>query len=78
MWPPSPLRCIVTGSPRRPAPARPSGRRIRRSSAKASLNLLWTLEGALTGLPWQQMAREHRTSLLLALETHEKGGSAFD
>ncbi len=52
--------------------------RVRRSSAKASLNLLWALEGALTGLPWQQVAREHRTSLLLALETHEKGGSAFD
>lgn len=34
----------------------------------ASLNLLWALEGALTGLPWQQVAREHRTSLLLALE----------
>lgn len=52
--------------------------RVRRSSAKASLNLLWALEGALTGLPWQQVAREHRTSLLLALETHERGGAAFD
>jgi DNA transformation protein len=52
--------------------------RVRRRSPKASLNLLWALEGALTGLPWQQVAREHRTSLLLALETHEKGGTAFD
>jgi DNA transformation protein len=37
-------------------------------NAKVSLNLLWALEGALTGLPWQVVAREHRTSLLLALE----------
>ena len=35
---------------------------------RVSLNLLWALEGALSGLPWQQVAREHRTSLLLALE----------
>jgi DNA transformation protein and related proteins len=33
-----------------------------------SLNLLWALESALTGLPWQEVAREHRTSLLLAVE----------
>lgn len=52
--------------------------RVRRSGANASLNLLWALEGALTGLPWQQVAREHRTSLLLALETHERGSAAFD
>ena len=47
--------------------------RVKRSGANASLNLLWALEGALTGLPWQEVAREHRTSLLLALETHERG-----
>lgn len=34
-----------------------------------SLNLLWALEGALTNLPWQTVAREHRTSLLLALDS---------
>ena len=44
---------------------------VRRSQPQASLNLLWALEGALTGLPWQQVAREHRTSLLMALEEHE-------
>ncbi|MEY2872650.1 MAG: hypothetical protein RLZZ373_21 [Pseudomonadota bacterium] len=38
----------------------------------ASLNLLWALEGALTGLPWRVVAREHRTSLLLALEDHQR------
>ena len=34
----------------------------------ASLNLLWALEGALTGEHGQVVAREHRLSLLLALE----------
>ena len=34
----------------------------------ASLNLLWALEGALTGEHWQVVAREHRLSLLLALD----------
>jgi DNA transformation protein len=43
--------------------------RVRRTDPRASLNLLWALEGALTGLPWQTVAREHRTSLLLALES---------
>ena len=46
--------------------------KVRRSGANASLNLLWALEGALTGLPWQVVAKEHRTSLLLALEQHER------
>ena len=40
----------------------------KRSGANVSLNLLWALEGAITGLPWQVVARDHRTSLLLALE----------
>lgn len=44
--------------------------KVKRHDARASLNLLWALEGALTGLPWQTVAREHRTSLLLALEQH--------
>jgi len=43
---------------------------VRALCPKASLNLLWALEGALTNLPWQTVAREHRTSLLLALEEH--------
>ena len=41
---------------------------VRATEANASLNLLWALEGALTGLHWQVVAREHRLSLLLALE----------
>ncbi len=43
--------------------------RVRRSGVRVSLNLLWALEGALCGLPWQTVAQEHRTSLLLALDT---------
>jgi DNA transformation protein len=43
--------------------------RVKASEPNASLNLLWALEGALTGLPWQVVAREHRLSLLLALES---------
>jgi DNA transformation protein len=45
---------------------------VRRSQPQASLNLLWALEGALTGLPWQHVARQHRTSLLMALEEAER------
>lgn len=53
--------------------------RVRRSGARVSLNLLWALEGALTGLPWQTVAREHRTSLLLALDgVRRSGGERSD
>lgn len=44
--------------------------KVRAVNTKASLNLLWALEGALSNEPWQVVAREHRTSLLLALEDH--------
>jgi DNA transformation protein len=46
--------------------------RTKRAASGVSLNLLWGLESALTGLPWQQVAREQRTSLLLALEDYER------
>ena len=42
--------------------------KVKATGANASLNLLWALEGALTGLPWQVVAKENRLSLLLALE----------
>ncbi len=45
--------------------------KVKATGTNASLNLLWALEGALTGLPWQVVAREHRLSLLLALEALE-------
>ena len=42
---------------------------VKRHQPEASLNLLWALEGALSGMHWQTVARNHRTSLLLTLET---------
>lgn len=48
---------------------------VKATRADATLNLLWALEGALSGLPWQVVAREHRTSLLLALEQRTRGGA---
>jgi DNA transformation protein len=47
--------------------------KTKQANPSASLNLLWALEGMLTGLAWQEVARRHRTSLLLALEAHERG-----
>jgi DNA transformation protein len=46
---------------------------VRKVEPRASLNLLWALESALSGEPWQAVARKHRTSLLLALEEFETG-----
>jgi len=46
--------------------------KIKKMEPRASLNLLWALEGALTGLHWREVAKEHRTSLLLALETRDR------
>ncbi|MDP2694351.1 MAG: TfoX/Sxy family protein [Gallionella sp.] len=46
--------------------------RAKRTGANVSLNLLWALEGTLSGLRWQEVARDHRTSLLLALEDQER------
>jgi TfoX/Sxy family transcriptional regulator of competence genes len=48
--------------------------RVKNREPAVTLNLLWALEGAISSLPWQTVAREHRTSLLLALEQHERGG----
>jgi DNA transformation protein and related proteins len=44
----------------------------KQSGANVSLNLLWALEAALTGLDWQDVAHNHRTALLLALDDYEK------
>lgn len=44
----------------------------KQKNGSANLNLLWALESALTGQRWQDVAREHRTSLLLALEQFER------
>jgi DNA transformation protein and related proteins len=44
----------------------------KRTGANVSLNLLWALEAVITGLHWQEVARNHRTGLLLALGDYEK------
>ncbi len=46
--------------------------KVKRTGANASLNLLWGLESAISGMHWQEVARVHRASLLLALEDHER------
>ena len=48
----------------------------KRSEPAVTLNLLWAIEGAILGQPWQLVAREHRTSLLIALEDYERHISA--
>jgi DNA transformation protein and related proteins len=49
--------------------------KVKQVHPQASLNLLWALEAALSGLHWQVVAREHRTSLLLALESAQRESS---
>lgn len=52
---------------------------VKRKSRRASLNLLWALEGALTDRAWQDVAREDRLRLLLeveALENADAGSGA--
>ena len=44
--------------------------KVKATGVRASLNLLWALEGALSGEPWQDVARKHRASLLLALDAY--------
>lgn len=44
---------------------------VKRAGCKPSLNLLWGLESAVSGVPWQEVARTCRTSLLLALDELE-------
>jgi DNA transformation protein len=44
---------------------------VRRSPAKPSLNLLWGMESAISGVPWQTIARQNRLALLMELEEIE-------
>lgn len=46
--------------------------KVKRAGCKPSLNFLWGLEGVISGEHWRDVARDHRTSLLLALEEMEK------
>jgi DNA transformation protein and related proteins len=50
--------------------------KAKRGGDRVSLNLLWALEGAISGEPWQRVARLHRTSLLLALDEYERRNPA--
>ena len=45
---------------------------VKRAGGKPSLNLLRALESAITGEHWCAVAKNHRASLLLALEEQEK------
>jgi DNA transformation protein len=42
--------------------------RVREAGGRPSLNLLWALEGALTGVDWKVVARTERTRLLFELD----------
>lgn len=46
--------------------------KVKRAGTNASLNLLWAMEGALTGQHWQVVAKQERLRLLLELEDVEK------
>jgi DNA transformation protein len=41
---------------------------VKRANGKPTLNFLWGLESLLTGEHWRDIAKNHRTGLLLALE----------
>lgn len=45
---------------------------VKRCGACSSLNLLWAMEGALSGRHWQEAAKHDRLRLLLELEDAEK------
>lgn len=49
---------------------------VKRSGGHASLNLLWALEGALSGRHWQDVAKHDRLNLLMQLEDLEKTSGA--
>ena len=46
--------------------------RVMAADQNASLNLLWAMEGALTGEDWRVVAREERTRLLLELDAAQR------
>jgi len=55
--------------------------RVKRAGASASLNLLWGLEAVVTGIDWREIARDHRTRLLMMLddcENNERIGASMN
>ena len=51
--------------------------RVKRDGGNASLNLLWALEGALTGQHWQVVAKQERLRLLMELEALESADTTL-
>ncbi len=47
---------------------------VKLANKDASLNLLWAMEGALTGQHWQDVAKRERLRLLLELEDAQSAG----
>jgi DNA transformation protein len=45
---------------------------VKRAGSRPTLNFLWALEGLISGMHWQEIAKNHRASLLLALDEAEK------
>jgi DNA transformation protein len=45
---------------------------VKRAGCKPSLNLLWAIEGALTGRDWKAVAKSDRLSLLTQVEILER------
>lgn len=46
--------------------------RVKATGQNAGLNLLWAIEGALTGQDWRVVAREERSRLLLELDAAQE------
>ena len=46
---------------------------VRQAGQQPSLNLLWALEGALSGRDWESVAQQERTALLMQLDDLESG-----
>ena len=46
---------------------------VRQAGQQPSLNLLWALEGALSGRDWKSVAQHERTALLMQLDDLESG-----
>jgi DNA transformation protein len=44
---------------------------VKRAGCNPSLNFLWGLESVISGEHWRDVAKNHRTSLLWALEDFE-------
>lgn len=49
---------------------------VARAGCKPSLNLLWALQGALTGQDWKRVARDERTALLMQLDDLQRVGAS--